>query len=93
LFCPFTFGSRFCLFTFALLFQALFLSIFFFSSKKKNNVEKKTHREKKNANKGRNLLSSFCFALSFLAPISALSFQAFSPNIFFFSNKRKKKTQ
>ncbi len=93
LFCPFTFGSRFCLLTFALLFQALSLSIFFFSSKKKkkNEKKKKTHRKEKNANKERSLLSSFRFALSFLAPTSALSFQALSPNIFFFSNKRKKK--
>jgi len=48
LFCPFTFGSRFCLLTFALLFQTLSLSIFFFSSKKKNNAEKKTHRATQN---------------------------------------------
>ncbi len=49
LFCPFTFGSRFCLLTFALLFQAFSLSIFFFSSKKKKkNAEKKTHRKEKN---------------------------------------------
>jgi hypothetical protein len=48
LFCPFTFGSRFCLLTFALLFQAFFLSIFFFSSKNKNNAEKKPIEKKKN---------------------------------------------
>ncbi len=92
LFCPFTFGSRFYLLIFALLFQVLSFSIFFFSSKKKkNNAEKKTHREEKNANRGRSLLSSFRFALSFMAPTSALLFQVFSPNIFFFSNKQKKK--
>jgi hypothetical protein len=92
LFFPFTFGSRFCLLIFALLFQALFLIILFYSTKKKNNAKKKKPIEKKkNANKGRSLLSSFRFALSFLAPTSALSFQVFSPNIFFFSNKRKKK--
>jgi hypothetical protein len=94
LFCPFTFGSHFCLLTFALLFQALSLSIFFFSNKKKKTTQnKKPIEKKKNANKGRILLSSFRFALSFLAPTSALSFQVLSPNIFFFSNKRKKKTQ
>jgi hypothetical protein len=47
LFCPFIFGSRFCLLIFALLFQAFSLSIFFFSSKKKNNVEKKPIEKKK----------------------------------------------
>jgi hypothetical protein len=41
LFCPFTYGSRFCLLTFALLFQELSLSIFFFSSKKKKQRKKK----------------------------------------------------
>jgi len=91
LFCPFTFGSRFSLHTFALLFQALFFSIFFFSSKKKKTQKKKPIKKKKNANKGRSLFSSFRFALSFLAPTSALSFQVLSLNIFFFSNKRKKK--
>jgi hypothetical protein len=54
--------------------------------------KKKPIKKKKNANKGRSLLSSFRFALSFLAPTSALLFQVLSPNIFF-SNKRKKKTQ
>jgi hypothetical protein len=91
LFCPFTSGSRFCLLSFALLFQAFSLSIFFFSSKKKTTQKKKPIEKKKNANKGRSLLSNFCFALSFLAPTFALSFQVLSPNIFFFSNKRKKK--
>jgi len=41
LFCPFTFGSRFCFITFAFLFQALSLSIFFFSSKKEKQRRKK----------------------------------------------------
>jgi len=93
LFCLFTFGSRFYLLTFALLFQALSLSIFFFSSQKKKTQKKKPIEKKKNANKGRSLFSSFRFALLFLAPTYALSFQALSPNIFFFSNKRRKKTQ
>jgi hypothetical protein len=70
-----------------------FLLISSFSQAKKKNAKKKPIKKKKNANKGRSLLSSFCFALSFLAPTSALSFQVLSPNIFFFSNKKKKKTQ
>jgi hypothetical protein len=69
-----------------------FLLVFSFpQAKKKTTQKKKPIEKKKNANKGRNLLSSFRFALSFLAPTSALSFQVLSPNIFFFSNKRKKK--
>jgi hypothetical protein len=69
----------------------LLVSSFSQAKKKKKTQKKKPIEKKKIANKGRSLLSSFRFALSFLAPTSALSFQAFFPNIFFFSNKRKKK--
>jgi hypothetical protein len=72
-------------------FKRFFLVSSFSQAKKKKTQKKKLIEKKKNANKGRSLLSSFRFALSFLAPTSALSFQALSPNIFFFSNKRKKK--
>jgi len=65
-----------------------FLLVSSFAQAKKKPIEKK-----KNANKGRSLLSSFRFALSFFAPTSALSFQALSLNILFFSNKRKRKKQ
>jgi preprotein translocase subunit YajC len=71
LLCPLTFGSCFCLFVFAFLFQVLSPGIFFFLSKRKEKEKKKTHREKKNAEKGRSLPSSSCSTLSFFAFASA----------------------
>jgi len=74
--CLLTFDFRFCAFTFALLFQTFSLSIFFFSSirKEKKRKRKKTIEKKTNAEKGRSLhffsrcafkmKSSSCFLLS-----------------------------
>jgi hypothetical protein len=74
--------------------------IFFFSNKrrKKNTRKKKTIKKKKNAKKGSNLPSSshsalFTFGSRFCPLAFALLFQVFSPNIFFFSNIRKKNTK
>jgi hypothetical protein len=51
------------------------------------------HKEdKKNQEKGGNLLSSSHSEFSLLAPTSTFLFQTLSPDIFFFSSKRKKKT-
>jgi hypothetical protein len=93
-FCLFTFDSHFYLFAFAFLFQVFSLGIFFFSSKRKEkkHKEKKTIEKKKYVEKGRSLLSNFYSTFSFLAPTFALPFQALSPDISFFSNKRKKNT-
>jgi hypothetical protein len=74
-------------------FKRFFLVSFFSQAKKKTTQKKKPIEKKKNANKGKSLLSSFRFALSFLASTFALSFQVLFPNIFLFSNKKKKKTQ
>jgi Na+/H+ antiporter NhaD/arsenite permease-like protein len=69
LLCFLIFGSCFYLHTFGLLFQTLFLGIFFFLRKKKKKKKKK-HR-KKNVEKEKNLLSSSRFALSILTPASS----------------------
>jgi hypothetical protein len=55
--------------------------------------EDKTHKiiTKKDQEKGTSLLSSYHFALSLLPFASTLMFQTFSPSIFFFSSRRKKK--
>jgi hypothetical protein len=75
-----TFGFRFCLLVFALLFQTFSPGIFFFSRRRKEKKnKKKNHREKKKCKGRRSLPSSSRFALSLLVPIFALSFQALSP--------------
>ncbi len=65
---PFHLGSYFYPSTFALLFQTLSPSIFFFSSRRK---EKRNHREEKNAEKGKSFRSSSCSTLSLLVPTFA----------------------
>jgi len=62
-----------------------------FKQKKTKKQKKKPIEKEKNAKKGRNLPLSSRYALSFLASASVFSFQALSPSIFLFSNKRKKK--
>jgi Na+/H+ antiporter NhaD/arsenite permease-like protein len=93
-FCPFTFGSRFCPPTFALLFQTLSLRIIFFSSKRKEKKKKK-HKKKRNAEKGRSFLSNSCSTLSLLAPASTFPFLPFFPKGFHrettYKNPKKKK--
>jgi preprotein translocase subunit YajC len=94
---PLIFGSYFYPLTFALPFQVLSLGIFFFSSKRK---EKKTTKKKKKyiCREGRELtfklsLYPHIFDSCSCPPTFALLFQAFSPDIFFFSNIRKKNTK
>jgi hypothetical protein len=68
-----------------------------FSNRKKEKKQRKKYIEKKkNVEKGRNLPSSFHFALSLLAPAYGLlflpfCFKRFLLGIFFFSSIRKKK--
>jgi hypothetical protein len=77
---------------FTLLFQTLSPSIFFFlNRRKKIKIKKKTIEKKRNAKKGGNFPLSSHFALSLLALASTLLFQMLSPDIFFFSNRRKEK--
>jgi hypothetical protein len=91
--CLFTFGSRFCPFTFALPFQVFSPGILFFFSKRKEKKnhreektcrkEKKNHREEKICKEGRELtfkllLYPFIFGFCFCPLASTLSFQAFS---------------
>jgi hypothetical protein len=63
----------------------------FSSSKKKHThthtQRKKNHREEKKCKEGREL----SFKLSFCPFTSALLFQTLSPDIFFFSSRRKEK--
>jgi len=75
------------------LFQTLSFGIFFFSNRIK---EKENHGEKKNCRKRKEfsfklLLYPLTFGSRFCPPTSGLLFQTLFPNIFFFSNKRKKK--
>jgi len=73
------------------------LGIFSFSSKrKKKHKEKKNHRKEKKCKNERELtfkllLYLLIFGSHTCPPTFALPFQALSPCIFFFSNKRKEK--
>ncbi len=96
--CTLTFGSRFCLFTFALLFQTFSPGIFFFSSRRK---EKKNTKKKIYVKKGGSFPLSSHSTVSLLALASALLFWTFSPwhllilkqNINKQKNTKKKKMQ
>jgi len=57
-----------------------------FQVKKKKTIDKKKYVEK-----GGSLPSSSYSALSLLIPAFTFPFQVFSPNIFFFSSRRKEK--
>jgi hypothetical protein len=67
----FTFNSCFYPLAFALSFQVLSPSIFFFSSKRKK-TQKKNHREEKICKEGRELTFKLPLWLSLLAPTFAL---------------------
>jgi Na+/H+ antiporter NhaD/arsenite permease-like protein len=85
--------SRFCTFV-----SGIFSWHFFFSSirKKKKTQRKKNHRKGQKCRKGRELTFKLSLCLrtfgSYFYPLAfALSFQALSLDIFFFSNRRKEK--
>jgi hypothetical protein len=74
--CVLTFGFRFCLLTFALLFQTICPSIFFFSSRKK---EKQNAKKKIYTEKGGSFPLSSHSTLSLLAPVLPFYFEQFFP--------------
>jgi hypothetical protein len=93
--CLFTFGSYFSPPTpprfYTSISSAFFWHLILFKQKKKKN-----HKEEKICREGREFTFKFLFCLltfvfHFCPPAFALPFQAFSPSIFFFSNKRKEK--
>ncbi len=89
--CLFNFDFYFCPRTSTLLFQTIFLGIFFFSSKRKIN-----HRKGKKCKEGRELsfklpLCIFTFGSHFLPPVFAHFFQALSPWHFLLLKQKKKK--
>jgi hypothetical protein len=88
MFCPLTFGSRFC----PSISNTFFWHLLVFKHKKRKN-----HKEEKNVEKGGSLPSSFHSAFSLLAFVFGLllflpfRFKRFLLAIFFFSSRRKKR--
>jgi Na+/H+ antiporter NhaD/arsenite permease-like protein len=77
-------------------FKCFFLASYFFQAEENKKTQKKNHKKEKICREGRELTFKllFCpltFGSCFCSPNFALSFQALSLGIFFFSSGRKKR--